>query len=132
MDNLRYFAIREFDPLVAESAVQAADMPASPDLLHRPAGRYQLNVHGVVRGPVSIEQACCTDRTGVRLPSEDVGYVISFSVRGTILAIYRGREFVLGPGHAIVFQPPAEMLMTIGDDFDVFVVRLMPAVDACG
>jgi AraC-like DNA-binding protein len=124
MADLRLFARHQFDPLVAESAVQAGAVPASLDLVHRPAGSYELDVHGFVRGPLSIEETCCTDGTRMRLPSEDPGYVVSFSVRGAMLAVHGGRELDLGPGRAVMFQPPAEMVMTTEDDFDVFIVRV--------
>jgi AraC-like DNA-binding protein len=124
MADLRLFALHQFDPLVAESAVQTRAVPASLDLVHRPAGSYKLEVHGFVRGPLSVEETCCTDGTRMRLPSEDPGYVVSFSVRGAMLAVHRGRELDLGPGRAVMFQPPAEMIMTTKDDFDVVIVRV--------
>lgn len=124
MADLRLFARHQFDPLVTESAVQAGAVLASLDLVHRPAGSYELDVHGFVRGPLSVEETCCTDGTRMRLPSEDPGYVVSFSVRGVMLAVHGGRELDLGPGRAVMFQPPAEMVMTTEDDFDVFIVRV--------
>jgi AraC-like DNA-binding protein len=65
-----------------------------------------------------------TDGTRVRLTGNDAGYVISFPVRGPMLALHRGREFDIGPGKAVVFQPLAEVMMMTGDNFDVLVVRI--------
>jgi AraC-like DNA-binding protein len=124
MADLRFFAIHELDPLAAESALRDGDVIASPNLLHRPVGTYELNVHGFVRGPLRVEETCCTDGSRVRLPSDDVGYVISFPVRGAMRAVYRGRELDLGPERAVVSQPPTEVVLTTDDDFDVLVVRV--------
>jgi AraC-like DNA-binding protein len=127
MTNPRLFAIQELNPLVAESASGTPGVSATLELLHRPTGTYKLEVHGFVCGPLSVEEACCTDGTRVRLPRGDAGYVISFPVRGAILAMHRGREFDLCPGQAVVFQPPAEAAMTTDDGFDVLVVRVNAA-----
>jgi AraC-binding-like domain len=123
MADLRFYAIHELDPLVAESAVRDADALVSPDLLHPPAGTYELDVHGFVCGPLSVEQAYCTDGSRVRLPA-DAGYVISFPVRGTMLAVHRGHEVDLVSGRAVVCQPLAEVMMTTDNDFDVLVMRV--------
>jgi AraC-like DNA-binding protein len=128
MADLRFSEIHEFDPLVAETAVRDGDVIASPNLLHRPAGTYQLDAHGFVRGPLSVEETCCTDGTRVRLPSDDASYVISFPVRGAMLAVHRGRELDLDPERAVVSQPPTEVVITTDDDFDVLVVRVGAAV----
>lgn len=84
MADLRFCPIHELDPLAVESALRDGDVLASPNLLHRPVGTYELNVHGFVRGPLRVEETCCTDGSRVRLPSDDVGYVISFPVRGPV------------------------------------------------
>jgi hypothetical protein len=94
MADLRF---SECDPLVAETTVRDGDVIASPNPLHRPAETYQLDAHGFVRGPLSVEETCCTDGTWVRLPSDDASYVISFPVRGAMLAVHRGRELDLDP-----------------------------------
>ena len=60
----------------------------------------------------------------MRLPSGDADYVVSVPVRGAVLAMYRGRELDFRPGQAVVFQPPAEAVMTTDDNFDVLVVRV--------
>jgi AraC-like DNA-binding protein len=124
MARPRLFAIHELNPLAAESASGTPGTTATLQLLHRPTEAYELDVHGFVCGPLSVEEACCTDGTRMRLPSGDAGYVISFPVRGAIQAMHRGRELDLCPGHAAVFQPPAEAVMTTDDDFDVLVVRV--------
>ena len=102
-------------------------MSATLEPLHRPTGTYKLDVHGFVCGPLSVEEACCTDGTRVRLPSGDAGYMISFPVRGAILVMHRGQELDLCPRQAVVFQPPTEAVMTTGDNFDVLVVRCAAA-----
>jgi AraC-like DNA-binding protein len=124
MVNLRLYAIHEFDPLAAESVVQDADVIASPAPLHRSSRTYQLDLHGFVRGPLSVGEACCTDSARVRLPTDGTSYVISFPVRGVVHAVQRGHELDLAPGRAVVSQPPAEVVMTAGDEFDVIVVRV--------
>src|SRR2546423_15068417 len=60
----------------------------------------------------------------MRLPSGDADYVVSVPVRGAVLAMYRGRELDFRPGQAVVFQPPAEAVMTTDENFDVLVVRV--------
>jgi hypothetical protein len=85
---------------------------------------YQLEVHGFARGLSGVGEACCTDSARVRLPSDGTGYVISFPVHGVLHAVQRGHELELAPGRAVVSQPPAEVVMTTGDDFDVIVVRV--------
>jgi AraC-like DNA-binding protein len=124
MVNPEFFTIHELDPLAAESAVRDRDVFASLDLLRRPAGTYDLDVHGFVRGSLRVEETCCTDGTRARPRSDNTGYVITFPVRGAMQAGHRGRELDLGPGRAAVFQPPAEVVMTIGDDFDVLIMRV--------
>ncbi|HET9117655.1 MAG TPA: AraC family transcriptional regulator [Pseudonocardiaceae bacterium] len=124
MADPRLFAIHELDPQVAESASATPGETATLQLLHRPTEAYQLDVHGFASGPVSVEEASCTDQARMRLPSGDAHYVISLPVRGAVLAMYRGKELDLRPGQAVVFQPPAEAVMTTDDDFDVLVVRV--------
>jgi AraC-like DNA-binding protein len=127
MADPRLFAIHELNPLAAESASGTPGVSATLEPLHRPTGTYKLGVHGFVCGPLSVEEACCTDGTRMRLPSGDTGYMISFPVRGAILAMHRGQELDLCPRQAVVFQPPTEAVMTTGDDFDVLVVRVNAA-----
>jgi hypothetical protein len=67
MADLRLFARHQFDPLVAESAIQPRAVPASLDLMHRPAGSYELDVHGFVHGPLSVEPVFIT-ALPIRLP----------------------------------------------------------------
>ena len=124
MTNPRVIAIHELNPLVAESASGTPCVTATLELLRRPTEAYELDVHGFVCGPLSVEEASCTDGTRVRLPSGDSGYAISVPVRGAFQAMHRGRELDLCPGHAAVFQPPAEAVMTTDDDFDVLIVRV--------
>jgi len=71
-----------------------------------------------------LRETSCTDQTRMRLPSGDADYVVSVPVRGAVLAMYRGRELDFRPGQAVVFQPPAEAVMTTDDNFDVLVVRV--------
>jgi AraC-like DNA-binding protein len=124
MIDPRFFGIHQRGPLVTESAVQDADVITSAELLRQPDEAYQFDVQGFVRGPLSVEHACCTDGARVRVPSDEAAYVISFPVRGAMLAVHRGRDIDLGPGSAVVSQPPAELVMTTGDDSGVFVVRV--------
>ena len=124
MADPQLFAIHELDPQVAESAPATPGETATFELLHRPAEAYHLDVHGFACGPLSVEEASCTDQARMRLPSGDADYVISMPVQGAVLAMYRGKELDLRPGQAVVFQPPAEAVMTTEDDFDVLVVRV--------
>jgi AraC-binding-like domain len=137
MADPQLFATHELDPQVTESASATPGETATLQLLHRPTEAYQLDVHGFASGPVSVEEASCTDQARMWLPSGDTHYVISLPVRGAVLAMYRGKEFNLRPGQAMVFQPPAEALMTTDDDFDVLVVQvdaaaLEDALEAAG
>lgn len=124
MNDLRSFAIHEVNPLVTESASGTPGTLATLHLLHPPAGAYELDIHGFIHGSLSVEEACCTDGIRVRLPDNDAGYVISFPVCGAILALHRGREFDIGPGKAVVFQPLDEVMMMTDNNFDVLVVRI--------
>ncbi|MBV9648848.1 MAG: AraC family transcriptional regulator [Pseudonocardiales bacterium] len=124
MGDPRLFATHELDPQVADSASGTPGETATLELLHRPTEAYQLDVHGFACGPLSVEEASCTDQTRVRLRSSDADYVISVPVRGAVLALYRGRELDFRPGQAVVFQPPAEAVITTDDNFDVLVVRV--------
>ncbi|MGH3775279.1 MAG: hypothetical protein ACRDRR_06015 [Pseudonocardiaceae bacterium] len=60
----------------------------------------------------------------MRLTGNNAGYVISFPIRGPMLALHRGRELDIGPGKAVVFRPFAEVMMMTDDNFDVLVVRI--------
>jgi AraC-like DNA-binding protein len=124
MAEPRLFAIHELNPQMAESASGTPGATATLELLHRPTEAYQLDVHGFACGQVSVEEASCTDRTRMRLPSGDADYVISIPVRGAVLAMYRGQELDFCPGQAVVFQPPADAVMTTDENFDVLVVRV--------
>ena len=97
MPDLRSFAIHEVNPLVAESASSL---------------------------PLSVQEACCTHGTRMRLTGNNAGYVISFPIREPMLALHRGRELDIGPGKAMVFRPLAEVMMMTDDNFDVLVVRI--------
>jgi AraC-like DNA-binding protein len=118
------FALHQADPDLAGSEDRPRRRITSLSLTHRPSKRYQLDVHGIVSGPVSIEETRCSDATQVRLPGGDPGYVIAFPVRGTMRTIYQGREIDVGAGRAAVFGPLAEVAMNTADDYDCVMVRV--------
>src|SRR5947209_9351300 len=112
--------LHEIRPMAEDHALGHVAMMS----LRGPTEAYQLDVHGFASGPVSVEEASCTDQARMRLPGGDAHYVISLPVRGAVLTMYRGKELDLRPGQAVVFQPPAEAVMTTDDDFDVLVLRV--------
>jgi AraC-like DNA-binding protein len=124
MPAARRFAFHQADPDLAGSEDRTGRLITSLTLTHRPSKRYQLDVHGIVSGPVSVEEAHCSDATQVRLPGGDTGYVVAFPVRGTMRTIYQGREIEVGAGRAAVFGPHAEVAMSTDDDYDCVMVRV--------
>jgi AraC-like DNA-binding protein len=102
-----------------------AHLPPGLRLDHRPSEGFAVHVHGVTRGPVSVQETRGTDGVRITLDGEP-SYVVGLPVRQPVHAVHRRADLGLSPGQAAVFAPPVEAMIGTPDRFDVVLVRVGP------